>query len=117
MRSKKEVFTVLCRFCYLVHGFLACFKKAVASSLIRPPPKFRAILVLLLATYRIIRRQEVLAWHGDSVKGIRKKINNRAYIFLVTYTLVVLYINLCYVITYDAPTIWYVERMGQPFHV
>lgn len=55
---------------------------------------------------RMIRRREVLAWHGDGVKGIRRKINQRAYVFLATYTLVVVWINLCYVVTYDAPTIW-----------
>eukprot|EP00903_Cladosiphon_okamuranus_P012876 g12026.t1 len=61
---------------------------------------------LFLFRKRIIRRKEVQAWHGDSVKSIREKINNRAYVFLITYTLVVVWINLCYVATYDAPTIW-----------
>lgn len=55
---------------------------------------------------RVIRRKEVLAWHGDGVKDIRRKIHNRAYIFLAIYTMVVVWINLCYVVTYDSPTIW-----------
>ncbi|CAM9419179.1 unnamed protein product [Pylaiella littoralis] len=55
---------------------------------------------------RFIRRQEVFAWHGDTVVGIRRKINNRAYMFLAAYTLVVAWINLCYVVTYDTPTTW-----------
>ncbi len=40
------------------------------------------------------------------MKDIRRKIHNRAYIFLVIYTMVVVWINLCYVVTYDTPTIW-----------
>lgn len=32
--------------------------------------------------------------------------------FLATYTLVIVWINLCYVATYDAPTIWYVGTLG-----
>lgn len=55
---------------------------------------------------RIIRRKEVLAWHGDGVKDIRRKLNVRAYTFLAIYTVVVVWINLCYVVTYDLPTIW-----------
>lgn len=40
--------------------------------------------------------------------GFRKKIDDRAYMFLAVYTLFVVWINLCYVVTYDTPTIWYV---------
>lgn len=69
----------------------------------------RSLRRLIFFPCRVIRRKEVLAWHGDSVKGIRKKINTRAYIFLITYTLVVVWINLCYVVTYDTPTIWYAD--------
>lgn len=64
-------------------------------------------LVLALPTVcRVIRRKEVLIWHGDGVKDIRKKINQRAYMFLAMYTLVVVWINICYVVAFDTPTIW-----------
>lgn len=59
---------------------------------------------------RIIRRKEILAWHGDGVMGMRKQINNRAHMFLIAYTLVVVWINLCYVATFDTPTIWYARK-------
>ena len=61
---------------------------------------------LVLGSARTIRRKEVQIWHRDDVKDIRRKINRRAYMFLATYTLVVVWINLCYVVTYDTPTIW-----------
>ncbi|CAN0146388.1 unnamed protein product, partial [Pylaiella littoralis] len=60
----------------------------------------------VLERKRFIRRKEVLAWHGGTVVGIRRTINNRAYMFLAAYTLVVVWINLCYVVTYDTPTTW-----------
>ncbi|CAN0146457.1 unnamed protein product [Pylaiella littoralis] len=60
----------------------------------------------VLERKRFIRRKEVLAWHGGTVVGISRTINNRAYMFLVAYTLVVVWIDLCYVVTYDTPTAW-----------
>ncbi|CAM9236501.1 unnamed protein product [Ectocarpus fasciculatus] len=60
----------------------------------------------VLHSKRSIRRKEVLAWQTYQVQGIRRKLTAGTYIFLATYTVVVVYINLCYVMTYDNPTAW-----------
>ncbi|CAM9229815.1 unnamed protein product, partial [Ectocarpus fasciculatus] len=60
----------------------------------------------VLHSKRSIRRKEVLAWQTYQVQGIRRKLTAGTYIFLATYTVVVVYINLCYVMTYDSPTAW-----------
>ncbi|CAM9718087.1 unnamed protein product [Ectocarpus sp. 4 AP-2014] len=60
----------------------------------------------VLHTKRSIRRKEVLAWQTNQVQGMRRKLAAGTYTFLATYTVVVVYINLCYVMTYDNPTAW-----------
>ncbi|CAM9255036.1 unnamed protein product [Ectocarpus sp. 4 AP-2014] len=54
---------------------------------------------------RAIRHQEVAIWHGSAVESIRKRVTFRAYTCLIIYTASVAWINLCYVVTYDAPAI------------
>lgn len=44
-------------------------------------------------------------WHCPDVKDMRKRLRFGAYACLVVYTLVVAWINLCYIASYDAPTI------------
>lgn len=65
-------------------------------------------MIIAVFPSRCIRRREVLAWQGDAVVDIRSKIKIRAHVLLAWYTLVIVWINLCYVVTYDTLTIWYV---------
>ena len=62
--------------------------------------------LLRLVSPRVVRKQEVIAWRREDVEVIKKKLNTRAYLFLAIYTIVVVWINLCYVATYDTPTAW-----------
>ncbi|CAM9232606.1 unnamed protein product [Ectocarpus sp. 6 AP-2014] len=60
----------------------------------------------VLHSKRSFRRKEVQAWQTYQVQGIRRKLTAGTYIFLATYTVVVVYVNLCYVMTYDNRTAW-----------
>ena len=48
----------------------------------------------------------MIAWQRDDVEKIKRKLNSRAYLFLAIYTIVVVWINLCYVATYASSTAW-----------
>ncbi|CAM9232454.1 unnamed protein product [Ectocarpus sp. 6 AP-2014] len=61
----------------------------------------------VLHSKRSIRRKEVLAWQTYQVQRIRRKLTAGTYMLLATYTVVVVYINLCYVMTYDNRTAWH----------
>ncbi len=54
---------------------------------------------------RAIRRQEMQVWHGPNVGSMRRVLTLRAYACLAIYTLVIAWINLCYVATYDAEAV------------
>lgn len=38
---------------------------------------------------RVVRSQEVIAWHREDVEVMKRKLNTRAYLFLAIYTIVV----------------------------
>eukprot|EP00903_Cladosiphon_okamuranus_P005952 g5878.t1 len=67
--------------------------------------KIQAIVRRHQAYNRATRRQELEVWHGPEVGRMREKQRFRAYTCLAVYTLVVAWINLCYVATYDTAAI------------
>lgn len=61
--------------------------------------------VFFATARRTTRRQELIVWHCPEVESMRKRLTFRAYMCLAIYTLVVAWINVCYVATYDAVAI------------
>lgn len=59
----------------------------------------------IVAARRATRRQELEVWYCPKVESMRKRLKFRAYTCLAIYILVVVWINLCYVATYDAAAI------------
>ncbi|CAM9646533.1 unnamed protein product [Scytosiphon promiscuus] len=78
-----------------------------------PMPTLREPLPLLtflipnhfFSRSRTIRREEVLVWHCPQVEKIKRSIRFRANACLFVYTLTVVWINLCYVATYDSAAV------------
>lgn len=48
--------------------------------------------------------------------GVSSKAKNRAYMFLAWHSLVVVWINLCCVVTHETRTIWNVDASGYLLH-
>lgn len=62
-----------------------------------------SLVVLDLA--RAFRKKEISAWNNAEINDLRKKLTFRAYMWLGTYTVAVVWINLSYVSVYDAVTV------------
>lgn len=54
---------------------------------------------------RTVRLQEVVVWHSPDVEHMRKKLKFRTYACLAIYTLIIAWVNICYVATFDTPAI------------
>ncbi|CAM9178731.1 unnamed protein product [Ectocarpus fasciculatus] len=67
--------------------------------------KIQTLVRMFQAHQRTVRRQEVVVWQCPRVKSMRRQLTFRAYACLVIYTASVAWINLCYVVMYDAPAI------------
>eukprot|EP00903_Cladosiphon_okamuranus_P018201 g16743.t2 len=67
--------------------------------------KIQTFVRMHQARQRAVRLQEVVVWHSPDVEHMRKKLKFRTYACLAIYTLVIAWINICYVATYDTPAV------------
>ncbi|CAM9935318.1 unnamed protein product [Scytosiphon promiscuus] len=67
--------------------------------------KIQTVVRMHQAQRRTIRREEVLVWHCPEVGKMRQSIRFQASACLVIYTSTVVWINLCYVATYDSAAV------------